>query len=145
MTGGLRAVVIICFIYFAIVNLDKIYRYHEAKFPENNQFLYANEQSKQYLWRIYYWVHLIVFYILCFMWIFYMFLCMIWLLLGAIINPDRFLVYASGVATIITVASAKSTMVLSLFNSGKKKVSEDIETYFFSTTKETTEDIIKEV
>lgn len=79
------------------------------------------------------------------MWIFYIFLVMIWLIIGAIINPDKFLVYASGVVTIITVAVTKSTSVMNIIDSGKKVISETSDEVFFSTTKEITEDIIKEV
>ena len=39
---------------------------------------------------------------------FYVGLIMVWLLLGAIINPNNFLVYAASVMTLLTIVTEKS-------------------------------------
>jgi hypothetical protein len=44
----------------------------------------------------------------------YIALCMVWLLLGAIVNPSAFLPYATASATFITVISAKSAEAVKL-------------------------------
>ena len=52
----------------------------------------------------------------------YLVLCMIWLILGAIIDPAAFLPYATGAATFITVVSSKSKDFKEISDNGMQVV-----------------------
>ena len=61
---------------------------------------------------------------------FYFSIVLIWLLLGAIINPNNFLVYAAAVATLITVASAKLHEIEKFAQKGFNEVKDIVESLY---------------
>lgn len=56
--------------------------------------------------------------------IFYVFMNMLWLLLGAIINPNFFLVYTTSVVTLITFVSSKKIVFNDIYNGGTDIIKE---------------------
>jgi len=61
---------------------------------------------------------------------FYVSIVFIWLLLGAIINPNSFLVYATAVATLITVATAKLQEIDKFAHKGYDEVKDIVESLY---------------
>ena len=61
---------------------------------------------------------------------FYFSIVLIWLLLGAIINPNNFLVYATAVATLITVAAAKIKEINKFAHKGFNEVKDIVESLY---------------
>jgi hypothetical protein len=55
---------------------------------------------------------------------------MVWLLLGAIINPNNFLVYATSVATLITIVKSKIAEIESLYREALNKVKEIVDEFY---------------
>lgn len=56
--------------------------------------------------------------------VFYVSMVMMWLLLGAIINPNFFLVYASSVATLITFVTSKKKSFDEIYKGGLDMIKE---------------------
>lgn len=50
--------------------------------------------------------------------VFFVSMTLLWLLLGAIINPNFFLIYTSSAATLITFITSKYSSLLDIFESG---------------------------
>jgi hypothetical protein len=54
--------------------------------------------------------------------LFYLVICLVWLILGAIVSPTVFLPYATAAATFITVLSTKYKEVDKIVNEGYRRV-----------------------
>ena len=67
---------------------------------------------------------------MCFFILFYLSIVLIWLLLGAIINPNNYLVYATAMGTLITVSMSKYSEIKLLFEKGFTEVKEIVEQNF---------------
>ena len=56
--------------------------------------------------------------------LFYILICLVWLILGAIVSPTVFLPYATAAATFITLMSTKNREVNKIITDGFKTVYE---------------------
>ena len=56
--------------------------------------------------------------------LFYVVICLVWLILGAVVSPSVFLPYATAASTFITVMSTKFREVKKIVNEGFKSVYE---------------------
>ena len=96
------------------------------EFPQDKFFrkTRANEAAfLQILFRRLMWVLVLIS-----LWVLgsYISLAMVWMVLGAVINPTAFLPYAAGASTFVTVLTTKYTEFMDLAENGLKKVVEYI-------------------
>jgi hypothetical protein len=124
--------VIISFtIVFAVFNfVDDMFYFWYSTFPEDKTFLetqksLSKSKLKMYLANIQ-WI-LIFFLVLCYA--SYIGLVLMWLLLGAIINPNNFLVYASASLTLLTFVSTKYAAFKKLSDDGFLAVRQVVQRY----------------
>jgi hypothetical protein len=68
------------------------------------------------------WVMWLTVLISLFVTLFYLVICLVWLILGAIVSPTVFLPYATAAATFITVMSTKYKEVNKIVTDGFKTV-----------------------
>ena len=125
-------IVIISFTFvFAIFNfVDDMFYFWYSTFPEDKTFLetqksLSQSKLKKFLANIQ-WI-LIFFLVLCYA--SYVGLVLMWLLLGAIINPNNFLVYASASLTFLTFISTKYLAFKKLSDDGFKSVRDVVSNY----------------
>ncbi len=88
-----------------LVHLIRMWNYKNSKFPEDKAFIHNQADPKSLKMKAYYYFELYMIYLFLFVVGFYIALLLFWLLLGGIINPNRFLVYASAAATLITTVN----------------------------------------
>ncbi len=117
-------------IFSAINLLDNMFYFWYASFPEDRTFIesqksLAKNTFKRILANIQ-WL-LVFFLIICYG--SYIGLVLIWLLLGAIINPNNFLVYASASLTLLTFVSSKYHAFKALSEDGFRAVRETVKKY----------------
>lgn len=115
----LQLFLFICFIISYV-----IFRYMD--FPQENFFLKEKQIKKkkfskyfQMFFRAVMWLFSLfsIYVLIC-----YFIVVLLWLLLGAIINPTNFLPYATAAATFIVIVSVKSKLFSDIAESGFSKV-----------------------
>jgi hypothetical protein len=52
----------------------------------------------------------------------YLSIVLVWMILGAVINPSAFLPYATGASVLVTIVTTKYEKFKSLFQEGYKKI-----------------------
>lgn len=97
----------ITFGFYCAAVLDLIIYYIALEFPEKKFFLKKRMSLLTTLWRVM-WI-LVLFSL--FIGIYYIFMSLLWFILGAMVNPNAYLVYASGALAFITVVSQKVTVM----------------------------------
>jgi len=70
---------------------------------------------------------------------------MLWLLLGGIINPDKYLVYATAVITLLTTVLSKAKSFAMLNVEAMERISSEVSDYFLKNTKDIAQHLINEV
>ncbi|KAL4483285.1 hypothetical protein ABPG72_007927 [Tetrahymena utriculariae] len=114
------AISFITLIFWALSSWDLIYYYFLMSFPQERYFQnYKNaNQGRKFVSRIMWIIVLIVIYIV------FIYLCLVitWLILGAIINPQAFLPYATSAATLVTIVTQKYQQFKQLSEEGYKKL-----------------------
>ncbi len=118
------AVISLALFFFCFNILDQIFYFCTSKFPEDFNFLNIckeadNKKSARRLIAILQWI-IICFILLCYF--SYIGTVVVWLILGAIINPDNFLVYASASLTFVTFIVSKYTFFKEIFRDGTKAI-----------------------
>lgn len=96
------------------------------EFPQDKFFRKTRSDEAafvQIMFRRFMWVLVLIS-----LWVFgsYIALAMVWMVLGAVINPTAFLPYAAGASTFVTVITTKYNEFMNLAENGMKKVIEFI-------------------
>ncbi|KAL4434859.1 hypothetical protein ABPG74_021198 [Tetrahymena malaccensis] len=138
-TSFVVAMTLITLIFWALSTWDLIYYYFLMSFPQERYFLnYKNANSvRKFVSRIMWIIVLIVIYIVA------IYLCLVitWLILGAIINPQAFLPYATSAATFVTIITQKYNQFKQLSEEGYKKLI----SYIINFSENQFKDIIKKM
>jgi len=125
-TPQIRMLAYIVIIFWIFSFIDLFYYYTYMDFPQENFFLKEKQIKKkkfskyfQMFFRAVMWLFSLfsIYVLIC-----YFIVVLLWLLLGAIINPTNFLPYATAAATFIVIVSVKSKLFSDIAESGFSKV-----------------------
>ncbi|EWS74830.1 phage head-tail adaptor family protein, putative (macronuclear) [Tetrahymena thermophila SB210] len=117
-TGIVIAFTIISLIFLGLSSLDLIHYYIFMTIPQERQFQNYNQSSniRKYASKIMWVIILFVLYGVGV----YLSLIGTWLILGAIINPNAFLPYATSAATFLTLVARKYQILKQILDQGVK-------------------------
>ena len=111
------------FLLFALIDLFQYYFY--MSFPQESYFMKEKKNLNNVTRYFQKYIRMVMwtFALLSLMFIFfYLIICLIWLILGAIVEPTIFLPTATGAATLIAAISSKYAKVVSVIEQGFKQV-----------------------
>jgi len=124
------AIVVIVCIFWVMSFFDTILYYSVMEFPQDKSFKMSEQGGGNFLQKLsrrFEWILILVSLMFYFG---YVGLVLVWLLLGAIINPNAFLPFTSAAVTFITFVRTKYTQFRDLSKNGTKAVMEYLDKVF---------------
>ncbi|KAM3145751.1 hypothetical protein pb186bvf_002046 [Paramecium bursaria] len=122
-------IIMIPIFYYVLVAIQNLINlFTSGLYPQDYEFVEGTRKhirGKEFIWYLF----LVIFYYN----LFYIGNVVVWVILGAIINPNNFLVYASSAATIIATITDQYNTLVQIYESGKSQVESYIFNYFLQT------------
>lgn len=123
------AIVVIVCIFWVMSFLDIMLYYSVMSFPQDKSFT-KSEQQENAILRFSRRLEWILITTALMFYFGYIGLILVWLLLGAIINPNAFLPFTSAAVTLVTFCKTKYTEFKNLSKDGTKKIMEFLDKMF---------------
>ncbi|CAD8067964.1 unnamed protein product [Paramecium primaurelia] len=132
--------------YYAIITfLFQSVKYLLSYFPDEVGYMWEFKLYQNKLMKYFNWFQWIQFLILAFSVFFYFGLIIVWLLLGAIINPNFYLVYSSSALSLVAFIAAQISQIKSTYEQACAEIKKIINEIYLRTFGQLAGAIIKEI